>query len=224
MLFVAEKEAEEDEKYVFHDPVLAFSCLQGFHGLKKDAVLTDVTLVVQGEEFHCHRALLAANSYYFNAMLCGNFVETNSNKIELSEMNSATFRLVLDYLYCGDVEIDGDNVQNLFDAAHMLQLENLEAACVRYMRGNITDKNCLDVYFFAINFEKSGLKEAAEKKISSRFSKITKAAEFLHLPADKACKILELCNILLCTEEDVYAAALRWLEFDIETRKESMCR
>lgn len=199
-------------------------CLEGFHALREQHLLTDVTLVAQGEEFYCHRALLAANSAYFSAMLCGNFVERSTERILLSEISGPTMKLVLQYLYSGEVEIDADSVQSLFNAAHMLQLPNLENACVSYMLGNITDNNCIGVYFFAKNFSKTDLKEAASVRIGSKFVKVSKAAEFLHLPGEQAAELLETRNVLQCMEEDMYNAALRWLEFDMPARQEHMYR
>ena len=218
-----------DGKFMYRDLSLGVTCLEGFHSLSKQDALTDVTLITQGEEFRCHRALLAANSTYFHAMLCGQFVETSKDKIELSEISGASMRVILQYLYTGEVEITADTVQPLFNAAHMLQLGNLETACVTYMQHNMTDNNCVGVYFFSKTFNKPDLKVAATERICGKFGKITKAAEFLHLSGEEAGEILELdsslsASILHCTEEDIYSAALRWLEFDMPARQEHMFR
>ena len=77
----------------------------------------------------------------------------------------------------------------------MLQLQNLEGACVLYMINNLSDNNCIGVYFFAKNFSKSDLQEAAKEKISLKFTKITKASEYLQLPGEGAADILEMPQV-----------------------------
>ena len=54
-----------DQGCQFFDKERSDACLRGFHSLFEQQVLCDVTLVAQGEDFQCHRAMLAASSPYF---------------------------------------------------------------------------------------------------------------------------------------------------------------
>ena len=48
-------EIEADGKFLYCDKNIGVLCMEGFHTLCQDGLLCDVTLVAQGEEFHCHR-------------------------------------------------------------------------------------------------------------------------------------------------------------------------
>ena len=54
-----------DGGYQFYDKERSDACLRGFHALYEQQSLCDVTLVAQGQDFQCHRAMLAASSPYF---------------------------------------------------------------------------------------------------------------------------------------------------------------
>ena len=54
----------------FYDEERSDACLRGFMTLYEQQVLCDVTLVAQGQDFQCHRAMLAASSPYFQVRVC----------------------------------------------------------------------------------------------------------------------------------------------------------
>ena len=56
-------------------------------------------------------------------------------------------------------------------------------------------------------------------KFCSKFVKVTRTQEFLQLPPEGAAEVLSFSNITHVAEEDVYAAALRWLENDLPDRQ-----
>uniref|UniRef100_A0A8C0HBF8 BTB domain-containing protein n=1 Tax=Chelonoidis abingdonii TaxID=106734 RepID=A0A8C0HBF8_CHEAB len=56
--------------------------LEGLRSLRSNPKLSDVTLLVGGHEFPCHRSILALCSHYFNAMFTGDFIESISGNVE----------------------------------------------------------------------------------------------------------------------------------------------
>ena len=76
----------------------------------------------------------------------------------------------------------------------------------------------------------SQYRNQASHKICSRFLKVTRSSDFLQLPPEGAAEVLGFSNVTHVSEEDVYAAALRWLENDLPDRQAdiykvaSMCR
>jgi DNA-binding beta-propeller fold protein YncE len=66
--------------------------------------LADVVLVVEGERFPAHRAVLAARSEYFRGMLLSGMQEgSGRQEIALGEVSAGAFRVVLRYLYTAEV-------------------------------------------------------------------------------------------------------------------------
>lgn len=60
-------------------------------------LLSDVTLLVEGEEFRVHRAILASVSDYFTAL----FTRMPQPVIELKELDPELFSKFLDFIYLG---------------------------------------------------------------------------------------------------------------------------
>src|SRR5699024_7894723 len=85
------------------------------------SVFSDVTLVTKrdGREFPAHKAILAARSKVFRAMFCGNkaFVESNSNRVEITDIDGDVMKAMLDYIYTGDIDAVGVMPAELMEAA-----------------------------------------------------------------------------------------------------------
>lgn len=73
-------EKSEAPMYVYESTVHCTNILLGLNEQRKQGLLCDVTVLVEGKEFRAHRAVLAACSEYF---LQG-FVTQNDNELVLS--------------------------------------------------------------------------------------------------------------------------------------------
>jgi BTB/POZ domain len=64
---------------------------------------TDITLVVEGKKFHCHKCILAARSYFFKEKLQNSTFNAklvmSMGKYHVVDMNSSIFGHVLQYIY-----------------------------------------------------------------------------------------------------------------------------
>ncbi|XP_059164330.1 kelch-like protein 12 [Physella acuta] len=89
----------------------------------------DVTVTVEGTEFQCHRFLLSASSDFFRALFQSGMRENQDRKVELKQMTSETFGLVLDCIYKAKNVLSVDNVSDVWQAANQLQIDFLLEAC-----------------------------------------------------------------------------------------------
>jgi len=134
---------------VFQDFERESSSLRGFQSLRESEQLVDVTLSVDGQQFSCHRALLASASEYFRCLFTTSLAEQNQSVISISGIDATSMKLVLDYIYTGRVELNSDTVQNLLSAANLFQLKGLRDGCADYMEQKIEIDNCIGIHFFA---------------------------------------------------------------------------
>jgi len=84
--------------------------------------LTDVCVVVDEQQFFCHRAVLAATSCYFHAMFTSSLAESRQSDIRLHEVDAKSVNALIDYAYTGRVQITQFNAQNLMIAASVFQV------------------------------------------------------------------------------------------------------
>uniref|UniRef100_A0A7E4UTU0 BTB domain-containing protein n=1 Tax=Panagrellus redivivus TaxID=6233 RepID=A0A7E4UTU0_PANRE len=109
------------------------------NGCKK---LPDVTFVVEKTEFPAHRLILSERSEYFQSMFSSCFIEANSNRIELKDVNFKAFELVLEYVYTGNVDRfcdDTISLEEVFDrleCARFYIVDDLVVKVIEYIKKN----------------------------------------------------------------------------------------
>ena len=73
---------------------------------------TDVTLVVAGTRIPAHRVILASQSEYFDRLLFGEMREAHAGaEIPLPDTPLEAFQLLLQYAYCGSLEMKTAQLQ-----------------------------------------------------------------------------------------------------------------
>ncbi|XP_078573259.1 kelch repeat and BTB domain-containing protein 6-like [Branchiostoma floridae x Branchiostoma japonicum] len=129
------------------------SYLLGFLGtvgdLQKEAIFQDVIFEVGNRQFPCHRLVLSAASPYFRAMFTSGMVESQQKTVLLQGLDAGIFQEIQSYIYSGTLHVSIDNVQSLYQAANLLQLDYVRDTCSSYMVMNVERTNCFDLYNFA---------------------------------------------------------------------------
>lgn len=73
-------------------------------GLLDTGTLSDLTVRAGGEDFSVHRIILAARAPAFKGMLDAGMSEATDGRIEVSDVDAATMRALLGFLYTGSCE------------------------------------------------------------------------------------------------------------------------
>ena len=60
---------------------------------------SDVTLVIGGKRFACHKTILIARSPVFEAMFQSDFKEKNENKVEIMDLDANVGAVLLHFIY-----------------------------------------------------------------------------------------------------------------------------
>lgn len=77
----------------------------------RDEVLCDIKLETDdGSIVIAHKVVLASVSPYFRAMFT-NFEESNSNHVNIRELDSTVLQLLVNYFYTGEIIVTNENVQ-----------------------------------------------------------------------------------------------------------------
>ncbi|XP_019643102.1 PREDICTED: kelch-like protein 24 [Branchiostoma belcheri] len=212
------KSYDEDDSCCFEHTIHCRELLAELNNQRQTRDFFDVVVKVQGRRFRCHRAVLASTPF-FKAMLSSHLAERKSKVIEVREIDSTSFSKILDFLYTGKICIGKDDVQDILQAAHMLQIEKITQYCQEFVKDNLCLSNCIGVMRLADMYGFSDLTEKARDQALSHFSKIGKNEEFLSLSVEELLDLLTDEDLHVTNEEDVVDSVIRWLDHDPESRR-----
>ncbi|CAI2163001.1 20152_t:CDS:1 [Funneliformis geosporum] len=115
------------------------------HSLKQDLSLlinnskySDIEILCKDKTMlHGCRAILAARSEVFNALLYNGMRESYESRISFPKLDSYGMEIVLEYIYTGTIKEDSltqDNIVEAFEAADYFQLPNLQDLIVKNVK------------------------------------------------------------------------------------------
>ncbi|XP_071447104.1 kelch-like protein 30 [Hetaerina americana] len=172
----------------------------------------DVILVVNGEQFHCHRQVLISQSSYFMAMFSHNFLEKDKDIIEIKEVDPVAMDTVLSKIYSDDLKITEENALTLLQTASMLQFTDVEKQCIEFVERTLSADTCLRVLQITDSLSLSSLFRKALCFALWEFSAVKESDDFLELPIDYLESYLSSDLLRASDEVEVFEAGLSWVQ------------
>lgn len=145
--------------------------------------------------------------------------EKYQSEIELENLYGDILLNIIEFCYTGKIEINEENVDGLVAAADMLHFVNLKKKCTEYYHDHLDITNCLGIIALSEQYGLDELQTTAYKLAFDYFVEVTAAAEFEHLPFDNLLKLISSDDVNVDTEEDVFNAVIKWIEFDLKGRQ-----
>ncbi len=93
-------------------------------------------LEADGRFISAHRAVLAAASPYFRAMLSGKFKETKEEVVPIKEVTFQGLSAVIECIYTTNLVLNMENIEHILPAAHLFQMNDVVRECVEWMDKN----------------------------------------------------------------------------------------
>ncbi|KAG7503611.1 kelch 6 [Solea senegalensis] len=200
-----------ENELCWEDGGLPIELQRGLESLRVNKDLTDVILSVQGHDFPCHRAILAAASHYFRAMFCSGLKESHEELVQIKGLDSGTMRFLLEYTYTSRALLTQANVQGILEAASQFQFPRVVDTCADFLGKCLHLENCIGILNLAESHALSALKTRAQDYITSQFSQVVQQQDFLELPAESMESVLQSDNLDVKCEECVFEAFMHWV-------------
>ncbi|XP_040847485.1 kelch repeat and BTB domain-containing protein 6-like [Ochotona curzoniae] len=188
-------------------------------------LLCDVTIEVvtpgsgpgTGRLFPCNRNVLAAACPYFKSMFTGGMYESQQASVTMHDVDAESFEVLVDYCYTGRVSLSEANVQRLYAASDMLQLEYVREACASFLARRLDLANCTAILKFADAFGHRKLRSQAQSFIAHNFKQLSRMGSvreesLADLTLAQLLAILRLDSLDIESELTVCHVALQWLE------------
>ncbi|XP_051960002.1 zinc finger and BTB domain-containing protein 16-A isoform X1 [Xyrauchen texanus] len=117
--------------------------------------LCDVVIMVDSQEFHAHRTVLACTSKMFEILF-----HRNSQHYTLDFLSPKTFQQILEYAYTATLQAKVEDLDDLLYAAEILEIEYLEEQCLKILETiQSSDENDTEV-----NMNDGGTEDDDERK------------------------------------------------------------
>ena len=139
-----------------------------------------------GIEVKSHKIILASQTKYFEGLFRQ---EASSNSVKL-DLPGESVKSCVKYLYTGDVDINGDNVQDILVAANYMFLKEVVSLCTKFVKKNMNLNNCVEIYHLADSYSLEDLVHSSLKIISVNFQKIFKTDEQIQSIPEKLFEVL----------------------------------
>uniref|UniRef100_UPI00358FAF81 kelch repeat and BTB domain-containing protein 8 isoform X2 n=1 Tax=Myxine glutinosa TaxID=7769 RepID=UPI00358FAF81 len=202
------------------DPQHACQLLAELKNMLDAQLLTDIAVRVEtGRIFLCHRNVLASISPYFKSMFTNGLRESCQQEVQLCGVEEEAMQLVLDFAYTSRAELTTENVQAVFTAASLFQVEQLLAQAAHFMAAHIDPQNAVGVFVFADAHHHAELRATTLEFILRRFAAVASEAELLTLRKVQLVEILASDDLNVEKEELVYESITAWLQHDRPARE-----
>ncbi|XP_065075329.1 BTB/POZ domain-containing protein 3-like [Ochlerotatus camptorhynchus] len=172
---------------------------------------SDVTFLV-GEKrmpIYAHKLLLIISSEYFNAMFNGNFKESNSEEIEVSDVEPDIFLEILRFIYCGKVRLTIENVLEIYVHAQKYMLNELRRRTIRFLEKHIDSDNVLKIFAQNRLYEFSFINEKCLALIRKNPLTYFHQEDFFVLDR-KSLEIIFASKRINCSDEQLFQALRDW--------------
>ncbi|XP_035688764.1 kelch-like protein diablo [Branchiostoma floridae] len=199
------------------EPTFGNDMLSVLNDMRAEGVLLDVTVVVGEEEFMAHSTVLAYGSDYFRGMK-----ESQEKRVDLKDpsVTAAAFRLLLEFLYTGQLVMSLENVYEVLAVANHLQVQSALRLCGDFITQTLRESQ-FDMAKYSRGtqvadlYNLKTLQESLDTVIAEDFMEVTSSHDFLeYATKDEMIRLLQLETLAAPSEQQVYEAALRWLTHD----------
>ena len=131
----------DDRAYPFH-------LSSGLYKLQQQASFCDVTIIVGGQRFSAHKAVLSCACDYFQGMFSSGFQESTKNEITVAGVPES-FAKLLEFAYTGHFTLSPTTVIDILKLASYMVFTQAMKACAKYLEivmDNLSMDDCFKVW------------------------------------------------------------------------------
>uniref|UniRef100_A0A1A9WMS8 Kelch-like protein diablo n=1 Tax=Glossina brevipalpis TaxID=37001 RepID=A0A1A9WMS8_9MUSC len=203
----------------YSNPKYGHVMLEALNKQRLDKKHCDFTLEVKNEFIYAHKALLAAASPYFEAMFKHNVKENTEGKVKFTDVEVKPLKLIIDYIYSGEIKISEDIVQSLLFITDLFQIDWIKEQCEQFLKLRVDLTNCFSIWKIAGVHSCKELFVYCNRYILRHFPQLIDSEEFLRLSFEELKAVLTDDGLYVQCEKNAYLSVLNWIKYDIEARK-----
>ncbi|WAR25067.1 BTBD6-like protein [Mya arenaria] len=177
-----------------------------------EGISTDVLFLVGKEKtsVSAHKFILVCRSPVFQAMLSGDFAD-GRDPIEVPDIDIATFKSLLEFMYSDETKVTGENVLALLYASKKYGVNQLVKRCLTFLTDGQTVDNVCSILEQAHFYSEETYRRKCVDFIERNAPDVLQSDTFSDLCKDCARLVLS-SDDLQCDEQTTLAAITSWAE------------
>ncbi|XP_063448949.1 BTB/POZ domain-containing protein 6-like [Mytilus trossulus] len=197
------------------------SVLERNEHMLTNQVMCDVTFIVGQDRspIKAHRYMLASSSPVFFNMFNGAVAEKGD--VRIPDIKADVFSELLQFIYTEENDITNENIHDMIYVADKYMMDELKVKCDLFLKMKMNETTAVSILHTAHSFELEETLDKAMFIISCKPEECLSSPEFIHLSRQCVEMILN-CNIMICQEEVLYEAAMRWGRHQLEQNNQEM--
>ncbi|XP_059175119.1 kelch repeat and BTB domain-containing protein 3-like [Physella acuta] len=187
--------------------------VKGLENVWNENILFDFAVKVQDETIQCHRLILAACSDFFKALFRSGMKEVTENCVVLKDVSCEVFRLIINTIYTGTNLITVDNFNEVWRAAHMLQINFLVTFCEEFAIKTCSLDTWENYYLHAKLLGSVKVLDKIHTFMLKNFEQIQQSTTYLQMSFQEVQELIENEDLFVSNEDVVLEAVIRWVEY-----------
>ncbi|XP_040597274.1 speckle-type POZ protein-like [Mesocricetus auratus] len=180
--------------------------------LWENSLFTDCLLVVAGQEFRAHKAILAARSPVFRAMFEHDMEESRTNHVDIHDLEPGAFKAMMGFIYTGKAPDLHNMADSVLAAADKYGLERLKVICEHALCKELTVENAAHTLFLADLHSARQLKTQALNFIRAHASEVSETSGWKTMVGSYPHLVAEACPSMAFTNAPVLEPPLKRLK------------
>jgi len=152
----------------------------------------DITILAGSESIPANKLVLSCYSKFFESMFLSPMKERYQSEVEIKQFDGKAVRSLIDFMYCGEININEGNALNLLAVADFLQMKDVKLFCFEFLEANLNIDNCLEIIKLSTQYSFSSSLKMAYSFVAKNFDQVAQTDIF---------KSLSKPNLLLLISE-----------------------
>lgn len=139
-------------------------------------------------------------------------LEKNAKRVKLHDIRGDILSKLVNCCYTLQIALDISYVVDILIAAHLFGLNDVVVKCEKYCQAQIGAPNAFDYLALSQIYSLVNLRHAAHEYTRREFKTMVEHQSFLELSIDRVVEYLEDDSIMVDSEEDIFKAAVDWID------------
>ncbi|XP_064481732.1 uncharacterized protein LOC135394745 isoform X3 [Ornithodoros turicata] len=176
-----------------------------------------VDVVVDKQVFRIEREMLTKYSPFFKRTFEKD-ENRKKNKLKLSGISAATFKILLQYMRTGQLIVAPENVADVFSAAFRLHMSDVVKKCIQLETETTPMGQQMLMYSAARRLNLEDEERRSFDFLTSHFMSVVTTKEFLEMEMEDVMQLMSAESIGCRREMEIFEAGMRWLNYAPEQR------